>query len=280
MQEEILDSPSCWYEFQPHDYELSWDSWEIVLVAQRGEKSHYYNQRLQPRTRNACVLYSVAWTISDLTWYKFSLEELLEIVNIAEKEYWWREDFWMSLPRWVDCVRNWWNKKFPDNKLTSYRIYIGDEIYNKALSLWYTLSCSYLTSSWYNKDAEDNWIVDTPTSKDWTLWWWHAVRIIENGKIADNYDWRKKFNIYKNDKIETFTKEWMFRTPAYLIIKNKDMENIFTDVDTSHPFFEQIKFLKEKGITTWYADWSFRPNQPITRWEMGVMMKRLFDLVK
>jgi hypothetical protein len=42
----------------------------------------------------------------------------------------------------------------------------------------------------------------------------------------------------------------------------------------------QIKFLKEKGITTWYADWSFRPNQPITRWEMGVMMKRLFDLVK
>jgi hypothetical protein len=58
------------------------------------------------------------------------------------------------------------------------------------------------------------------------------------------------------------------------------MENIFTDVDTSHPFFEQIKFLKEKGITTWYADWSFRPNQPITRWEMGVMMKRLFDLVK
>jgi hypothetical protein len=42
----------------------------------------------------------------------------------------------------------------------------------------------------------------------------------------------------------------MFRTPAYLIIKNKDMENIFTDVDTSHPFFEQIKFLKEKGITT------------------------------
>jgi hypothetical protein len=155
MQEEILDSPSCWYEFQPHDYELSWDSWEIVLVAQRGEKSHYYNQRLQPRTRNACVLYSVAWTISDLTWYKFSLEELLEIVNIAEKEYWWREDFWMSLPRWVDCVRNWWNTKFPDNKLTSYRIYIGDEIYNKALSLWYTLSCSYLTSSWYYKDTEE-----------------------------------------------------------------------------------------------------------------------------
>jgi hypothetical protein len=38
----------------------------------------------------------------------------------------------------------------------------------------------------------------------------------------------------------------MFRTPAYLFVKQKDMEKIFNDVDKTHPFYEHIKFLKEK----------------------------------
>jgi len=274
------ESQSCWYKFQPHDYELSWDDSEIVLIKQNSEKKHFYNQWAQPRTRNACVLYACVWAISDLTWYEFTLSELLEIVDIAEKDYWWQEDWGMYLPRWVDCVRNWWNKKFPDNKLTSYRLFIWDEIYKKALDLWYTLACSYLISSWYFIDSQDNWVINTNTSKDWDLKWWHAIRIIDPKTIADNYKWKKKYNVYENDKIEKFTQEAMFRKPAYLFIKNSDMEKIFTDVDKTHPFYEHIKFLKEKWITVWYSDWSFRPNDNITRWEMAVMLKRLYELNK
>jgi len=48
----------------------------------------------------------------------------------------------------------------------------------------------------------------------------------------------------------------------------------FGDVQTNHPFFTEIAWLRETGITTGYPDGTFRPGQPIARDAMAAFMYR------
>lgn len=51
-------------------------------------------------------------------------------------------------------------------------------------------------------------------------------------------------------------------------------ESPFTDVQTNHPFFTEIAWLRATGITTGYPDGTFRPGQPIARDAMAAFMYR------
>jgi len=52
----------------------------------------------------------------------------------------------------------------------------------------------------------------------------------------------------------------------------------FTDVPTSHPFFQYIEALADSGITTGYSDDTFRPSQYITRGQMAVFLSKALGL--
>jgi hypothetical protein len=49
----------------------------------------------------------------------------------------------------------------------------------------------------------------------------------------------------------------------------------FTDVPTTHPFYDEIEFLNFRGITTGYADHTFRPGGSVTRQSMSAFLYRL-----
>ena len=49
----------------------------------------------------------------------------------------------------------------------------------------------------------------------------------------------------------------------------------FTDVTTSHPFCGEIAWLKSSGITTGYADGTFRPAAPVSRDAMAAFLYRI-----
>lgn len=49
----------------------------------------------------------------------------------------------------------------------------------------------------------------------------------------------------------------------------------FTDVPDSHPFHDDIEWLADTGITTGYADGTYRPGQPVTRGSMAAFLRRL-----
>lgn len=49
----------------------------------------------------------------------------------------------------------------------------------------------------------------------------------------------------------------------------------FPDVATSHPFYREIAWLSTSGVTTGYADGTFRPRQQISRDAMAAFMYRL-----
>jgi streptogramin lyase len=51
----------------------------------------------------------------------------------------------------------------------------------------------------------------------------------------------------------------------------------FSDVPLSHPFFDEIEWLAEEGITTGFPDGTFKPSQAVTRQSMSAFMYRLAD---
>ncbi|HIY94604.1 MAG TPA: S-layer homology domain-containing protein [Candidatus Rothia avicola] len=48
----------------------------------------------------------------------------------------------------------------------------------------------------------------------------------------------------------------------------------FKDVDQTHPFYKEIEWLKAEGITTGWADGTFRPFEPIKRDAMAAFFYR------
>lgn len=52
----------------------------------------------------------------------------------------------------------------------------------------------------------------------------------------------------------------------------------FTDVPASHTNYRAIAALTQKGIITGHSDGSFRPNDPITREQMAIILTRAFHL--
>ena len=52
----------------------------------------------------------------------------------------------------------------------------------------------------------------------------------------------------------------------------------FTDVSTSHPLFQYIEALADSGITTGYADGTYRPGDYVTRGQMATFLSRALGL--
>lgn len=52
----------------------------------------------------------------------------------------------------------------------------------------------------------------------------------------------------------------------------------FNDVPVDHPFFNEINWMANTGITEGFPDGSFKPGQAVTRQAMSAFMQRLYDL--
>ncbi len=53
----------------------------------------------------------------------------------------------------------------------------------------------------------------------------------------------------------------------------------FTDVPTSHVFYAEIVWLSRSGITTGYADGTFRPSEPVLREQMAAFLHRFAGVI-
>lgn len=68
---------------------------------------------------------------------------------------------------------------------------------------------------------------------------------------------------------------FLYRLEGEPAVSNLPTVSPFTDVPTSHPFFRAIVWLSRSGITTGYADGSFRPSQPVLREQVAAFLHRL-----
>jgi hypothetical protein len=191
----------------------------------------------------------------------------------------------MRMYRAVDCVRDWYNKKFPQKELVSFRVDTWSEEFFKLLSKWYSLSTGYKTTDNYSKDSQDNWIIDISSVEEmWKEKYGHLIRYSWTDKITDNYKWLKKYNIYTIDKQKTksFVKWRLFFPSAYILIDKKTVmaNKDFLDVDKTNAYYDSIMKMKELWISKGYDDWTYKPDRQITRWEMSVMLDRLYEKLK
>ena len=187
------------------------------------DKSVYeYDQSAQYRTRNACTLYMWIKMVSDLWDYQFSIKEILEICDLAEKEYWWSEKDGNWLYKSIDCVRNYWNKKYPEKEIVSFTFSLNSKEFEILKNSWKTLWVWYSTSVWYFNDSQDNWNIDHNSFASERKTGWHAV-CFNNWKIIDNYYWKKKYNKYTNEKIVDLSKEWTFFRNWYVFFKKEEI---------------------------------------------------------
>ncbi len=249
------------------DY-IIWGENDYNIPENTNKKKHFYNQWKLKRTRNWCWLYWSAWAISDLTWYEFSEEEMLDITNLAESKYWRKEDWWMYMSRAVDCLRNWWNTKFPNDKLISFRLKIWDEKSTEALKKNHSLVIWYRTSSAYYKDSQDNWVIDW---EDFSKNWWHLVRCNIGDKaihIDDNYFWKKKYNTYINNKLWKLVNKGIFFPSAYLFLKDNTMKDKIRDnIDIPKAI---------EAMDKWFWNW-LNPRQSMSRQEVVTVILRAIE---
>lgn len=174
------------------------------------DKYREYNQSAQRRTRNACVLYASLGCLSDLFAYNFSKEEILEVVNLAEKHYGWKEDSGMYLHKGAACVVKWWNDKFPERPVTSFRTTLGSEEYGRRLKQGVSGLVGYKTNSKYYKDKEDDGVVNEDYTSLGKLKYWHAIRHTYEYKLIDNYKGKRNFNTYTNEQILNLKEKGVF----------------------------------------------------------------------
>lgn len=229
-----------------NDYIVGWDT--LIIPQNTNIVKYQYNQALQKRTYYACGIYGAIWCISDLTGYIFSDEEILEIVALAEKEYGWQDEQGMLMSKAVDCVRNWWNKKYPDKKLISRNLYIGTESFFDALKKWHSLAVGGgIISSEYIQDAEDNGEISKTNYK---MWSGHLLRASWDINIIDNYYGLKKFNTYKNNNIVALKNNGIFFPSAYLFLLDEDNQAQYEKekVAKINAITEIVKRNKDKGI--------------------------------
>jgi len=252
----------------------------LVIPLNLNTQNYFYNQWVLNRTRNWCVLYANAASLGYLMNYEFSEKELLEIIDSAEKDYWWKEDLWMYFSKWVDCVRHYWNNKYPDRKVKTFRTTIGDDNFTIALKMNHRLVVGYRTSTEYYKDSQDDWIISWEEFNDHIGW--HCVSTLLSSEdsistqdwilIQDNYTWSKKFNIYYNNKIEKLKETGTYFSSAYIYLKEKTMEEtIKENID--------LEWAKEM-FDKWYWN-GLNPRDNMSRQEvMSVLNRIMKDLWK
>ncbi|WP_142825897.1 S-layer homology domain-containing protein [Planococcus soli] len=64
----------------------------------------------------------------------------------------------------------------------------------------------------------------------------------------------------------------------FLIFPSVNTAQADSDLQESHPFYEEIMYLMDKGVVTGYPDGSIRPDRVVTRAEAAVMIGRVKDL--
>lgn len=182
------------------------------------EVKYEYNQSAQYKTRNWCTLYSAVTQLSHLKDYQFSLSEIYEIGDKMIKDWKLDPDYWAYLSDAIDYTRRWWNNKFPNNQVISFKIDYLDKVLFDAL-----VRSNYITQFWYrtstslHNDAQDDWIVQ---GDNFQKIGWHAVSKFKDITV-DNYIWKLKYNRYTFKYFIELINNWVIYRSWYIFLNKR-----------------------------------------------------------
>ncbi|MDJ1180201.1 S-layer homology domain-containing protein [Roseofilum sp. BLCC_M91] len=241
-----------------------------------------YNQLdLHPMS---CTLFAAAGAISDLTGYRFSLADFGQLIQEARRYGFSDTEGWY-INQAVDLLRRWWNNR--RETIVSYRVdMIGSQL-GSVLGKGYSVVTGYRGSAQYNADFNADGFLDQTSFGDLT--YGHAVRMTQDRQnpsyarvMIDNYYGVQRFNNYRVrvGDISRLVENGVFYYSGYMFAteKKRMFRDVFPD-GRSRWYYDALEWAVQENLISGYQDGTFRPNQLVTRAEMVVMLKRLYDKI-
>jgi len=176
-----------------------------------------YNQWAQYETRNYCTIYSAITELSFLFDREFTICEIKEIANKMIADWKLDPNNWAYLHDSIDYCRRWWNEKFTDRKVVSYRIDYSDKTLSDILLAWNArlTQLGYRTSPELYNEVQATWIA---SKKTYPKIWGHAVsRYGEN--IINNYKWKSQHNRFDFKYFDELVKNKIIFKFWYVFLK-------------------------------------------------------------
>ena len=235
-----------------------------------------YSQKIHARHKTSCTKFAPINAFANIFWYNFSRDEINEIEDLSIQRgfrIWWAWTRWQG----VDTVRTRWNAKFPKNQVDTFVTDTLGKEFDLYLNRWYTAVVSIRVDIEWMKDiALDGDIDGDNFGHDY----WHAtaIRMLDNGDyqfIDSAFPRRTWLYTAKRDVLERFMRNAHMQTRCHIILPHNTMPMIAKDVPTGQRFSDAIARMIKEWLTT-ETD-KFRPQAQVTRAEMAVFLKRLYD---
>lgn len=232
----------------------------------------------------SCTICASAGAISDLTGYRFTNDQLSGLVEEAKQDDFSDSQGWY-INKAIDLVRKWWKANNPDSDLSSYQIDLKKDKFMEALEKGYSVVTGYSGNSQYDQDVQADGILDMPEIGNPN--YGHAIRLVRDPEkpdyvklVVDNYYGYQKFNTYRIKKADfpKLVESQVFFHYGYIYVS--DMQRMFKDVVRNNEtdwYYQSLEWAVKEGLINGYEDGNFKPDEPISRAEIVVLMKRLYD---
>lgn len=212
-------------DFNETDYQLG-GSIDIPRAVQSFEDTKIeYNQKEVSAV--SCTIHGAMGAVSSLTGYKFGLEERKTLWEQALKLGADPNVGWYT-SRAVDLVRKHFNRN--GKHVTSFKINVGSEDFFRALRLGYRIVVSYRGNFDYNKDRNEDGILDGTYFGRTT--YGHCLTISyskgdEYELMIDNYHGIRKHNVYKvpSANLKKLISNGVFFRACYVYVENYEEKN-------------------------------------------------------
>jgi hypothetical protein len=230
----------------------------------------------------SCTIFASIGAISDLTNYRFSRPQITQMV-LGAKQYGFSDDGWY-INAAVDFVRKWWQQKVSPN-LMSYRVEMASDQLQQVLSKGYSVVTGYRGNNQYNNDVAADGLLDNINFGETN--YGHAIRMVRDAAkpdyarvVVDNYVGFNQFNEYriKVADLATLVQKGVFFNEGYIFVNT--MDNRFVDVprnDKTEWYYAAVEWAAQEGLMMGANDGLFHPNDPITRAQMAVLLKKMHD---
>lgn len=198
----------------------------------------------------SCTLHGALGAVSDLTSYKFTLDERKSLWNQAIT-------LGASPTGWyidaaVDLVRKFWNQKNPDDQLASFVVGLLDPDFDQIIKQGYSVVIGYSGNGLYNMDHYGDNILNNTLFGVST--YGHCVRICYKDEntyniIVDNYAGGSN-NVYEVPKanLAALVNNKVFFQSGYVFVSNQDL-NALNMPQTISPWAQKsVEKARAKGL--------------------------------
>jgi hypothetical protein len=231
----------------------------------------------------SCTIFAAVGAVSDLTGYRFTKTQLTKMVQEA-RQFGFSEDGWYVNAA-VDFVRNWWKQNQSPN-FTSYLIEMDSSNLLNVLAKGYSVVTGFRHTPLYQSDIDTDGVLDTTNLGEFTGGG-HAIRMAKDNQdptviraVVDNYINVNPHNIYriKATDLKTLVQKGVFFSDGYIFANT--VPTMFKDIpDTQQTdwYRSAAEWAAKRGLMGGFNDGTFRPNEPITRAQMAIILKKMYD---